>query len=163
MSAVLQTPTPRLRAMTPQDLDAVMALEQSVYSFAWSRGNFSDSLQAGYWMHTLTCGDALVGYGVMQRGVGESHLLNITVAPDWQGQGHGLMLLDAMTAHARERGDAQLWLEVRPSNSRALAVYARYGFVQVGQRRGYYPAAGSRREDALVLRLDLNGGQHALE
>jgi [ribosomal protein S18]-alanine N-acetyltransferase len=163
VSAVLQTPAPMLQAMTALDLDAVVALEHSVYGFPWSRGNFSDSMAAGYWMHTLVSGDALAGYGVMQRGVGESHLLNITVAPAWQGQGWGRLMLDAMVACCQERGDENLWLEVRPSNARARQVYARYGFAEVGLRRGYYPAAGSQREDALVLKLGLGGGSHALD
>jgi ribosomal-protein-alanine N-acetyltransferase len=56
-----------------------------------------------------------------------------------------------------------LWLEVRQSNQRAREVYRRYGFTQVGWRRGYYPAAGGQREDACVLRLVLTEGRDALE
>jgi ribosomal-protein-alanine N-acetyltransferase len=101
---------------------------------------------------SLTTG--VVGYFVAMPGVDELHLLNITVAPAWQGQGHGQALLDVVMAQARARQLALLWLEVRQSNQRARALYRRRGFAEVGQRKGYYPAAGGR-EDAVVMRLDL--------
>jgi [ribosomal protein S18]-alanine N-acetyltransferase len=173
VSAVLQPPShrldARLRPMGNADLDAVVALEQTMYGFPWSRGNFSDSLHSGYDAWVLWPGEgvsdgSLLGYLVAQPGVGESHLLNITIAPTVQGGGLGRRLLDAWVAHCRARGDAALWLEARPSNTRALAVYARYGFREVGLRRGYYPAAGGQREDAKVLKLALNEERdHALD
>jgi [ribosomal protein S18]-alanine N-acetyltransferase len=156
MSAVLKPTTTTLRAMTAQDLDVVVTLEQTVYGFPWSRGNFSDSLASGYHAQVLRDDSgALAGYIVAQPGVAESHLLNVTVAPPLQRQGLGLLMLDDLVACSRQRGDHALWLEVRLSNARARAVYERYGFVDVGLRRGYYPAAASKREDAAVLRLAL--------
>jgi ribosomal-protein-alanine N-acetyltransferase len=156
MNAVLQPLAPLQRhAMTVADLDAVLAVEASSYSHPWTRGNFIDSLAAGYLaevLASLTTG--VVGYFVAMPGVAELHLLNITVAPAWQGQGHGQALLDVVMAQARARQLALLWLEVRQSNQRARALYRRRGFAEVGQRKGYYPAAGGR-EDAVVMRLDL--------
>jgi [ribosomal protein S18]-alanine N-acetyltransferase len=155
MNAVLQ---PRLirRAMTVRDLDTVVAVEQRAYSHPWSRGNFTDSLAAGYlaevWLHD----DALLGYFVAMAGVDELHLLNITVAPEQQGQGHGRTMMAALQQHARAAGAASLWLEVRDSNHRARALYRRLGFAEVGLRRGYYPAA-QRREDAVVMSLVFTG------
>lgn len=167
MSAVLQSTTPALLPMTRQDLNDVVALEQCVYGFAWSRGNFSDSLASGHYARVLRDADhALCGYIVAQPGVAESHLLNVTVAPARQGQGLGLLLLDHLVVHARARGDHALWLEVRVSNARARVIYARYGFTEVGLRRNYYPAAASLREDAAVLRLTLSTPQadsHAMD
>lgn len=153
--------------MTLQDLDGVVALEQCVYGFPWSRGNFADSLASGYHARVLRDADpALCGYLVAQPGVGEMHLLNLTVAPALQGQGLGLLLLDHLVSHARTRGDHALLLEVRTSNARARAIYARYGFADVGLRRNYYPAAASQREDAAVMSLTLTTPQadlHALD
>jgi [ribosomal protein S18]-alanine N-acetyltransferase len=168
MSAVLRPTMPVLQPMTAQDLDDVTALEQTVYGFPWSRGNFSDSLASGYHARVLRDdAGALCGYIVAQPGVAESHLLNVTVAPQLQGRGLGLVMLDDLVARGRHRGDHALWLEVRLSNTRARAVYARYGFAEVGLRRGYYPAAASRREDAAVLRLTLatapTNAHHALD
>jgi ribosomal-protein-alanine N-acetyltransferase len=170
VSALPQFPTPALASMSPFDLDDVMALEQCVYGFPWSRGNFADSLAHGYHARVLRDDTrALCGYLVAQPGAAESHLLNVTVAPQLQGRGLGLLMLDDLAAHARARGDHAIWLEVRLSNARARAIYARYGFVEVGLRRGYYPAGAGLREDAAVLRLSLApspetlGGRDALD
>jgi len=140
------------RPMTVRDLHAVLAIENRAYSFPWTRGNFVDSLAAGY--HTLVLADAaagIVGYFVAMAGVGEMHLLNLTVAPPWQGQGLGTRLLDALEDQCRRLALATVWLEVRGSNERARALYRRRGFTEVGLRRGYYPAPGGQREDAVVM------------
>ena len=159
MNALLQ---PRLwrRTMAVRDLDAVMAVETSVYSHPWTRGNFIDSLAAGYLAEVLWGQEAgVVGYFVAMTGVGELHLLNLTMAPPWQGQGHGSSLLRAVREHAQALGLDSLWLEVRQSNERARELYRRRGFAEVGVRKGYYPAV-VRREDAVVMSLALSGTGH---
>jgi ribosomal-protein-alanine N-acetyltransferase len=163
MSAVpvpLPMPERALRPMAYADVEAVVALESRAYSFPWSRGNFIDSLAAGYvarvqQLQAPLHGD-LVGYFVAMVGVDEMHLLNITVAPAWQGRGLGNEMLDALQDLARAQSLSSLWLEVRESNHRARSLYQRRGFIEVGLRRAYYPAAG-RREDAIVMRLALGG------
>ena len=165
MSAVLRAQGGlRREVMTVADLDAVLAIEDSVYEFPWTRGNFIDSLAAGYSAHTLRSTDgALYAYCVAMAGVQEMHLLNLTVAPSRQHGGLARGLLDELVAQCRADGALWLWLEVRESNRRAREVYRRYGFTQVGWRRGYYPAAAGRREDACVMRLPLTEGCDALE
>lgn len=161
MNAVLE---PRLtrRPMTPEDLGAVMSIEVRAYSHPWSRGNFADSLAAGYRAEVLEDGPGqILAYSVTMRGVGELHLLNITVAPERQGQGCGQLLMAALHQEAERQGLATVWLEVRESNQRARALYRRLGYQEVGLRRGYYPAA-VRREDAVVMRLSLEAG-HGLD
>jgi ribosomal-protein-alanine N-acetyltransferase len=148
--------------MALRDLDDVMLIEAAAYSHPWSRGNFIDSLAAGYIAELLGGPAGLVGYFIAMPGVDELHLLNITVAPAWQGQGHGQALLAVVQDHARARGLAKLWLEVRFSNHRARELYRRQGFVEAGLRRGYYPAAG-RREDAVVMSLNLQEPSHGLD
>ena len=111
-------------------------------------------------MQVLVGEETLIGYFVAMKGVGEGHLLNITVAKEFQAQGWGHMLLDAVRLWAQGQGAAKLWLEVRASNERAQAVYRRFGFHQVGVRKGYYaadvgPATPQGREDAVVMGLDL--------
>jgi len=159
----------RHRPIVAADVDAVMAIEAQAYSHPWSRGNFLDSLTAGY-LTELRSGDdgQPIGYWVAMPGVDELHLLNITVAPGLQRTGHGRALLHRVVACARARGDETLWLEVRPSNLPARALYQAEGFSEVGRRRGYYPADRGR-EDALVMRLPLGaptattGGRDAVE
>ncbi len=155
MSALLR-PQAQLRALLLRDLDAVLAIELAAYRFPWSRGNFIDSLSAGYLAEMVVDGQgAPLAYCVAMPGVDEMHLLNLTVAPPSQRQGHAGMLLDSLEAHCLDRGLATLWLEVRAGNERAREVYARRGFEQVGVRKGYYPAGLARREDALVMSLKL--------
>jgi ribosomal-protein-alanine N-acetyltransferase len=144
-----------LRTMTPEDLDAVMAIEQAVYSHPWSRGNFRDSLNPLFDAHCLWLDGELLGYFLAMHGVEEMHLLNITVAPSRQGQGWGHMMLDALSLLSRSQGAQWLWLEVRQSNQRALQVYERYGFRQVSIRKDYYPAGRQQREHAVVMSLKL--------
>lgn len=142
-----------LRAMGVHDLDRVLAVEVRAYGFPWSRGNFVDSLAAGYLAECLTAADGgLIGYFLAMPGVDELHLLNLTVAPEHQGRGHARALLSRVVELARGRGDDAVWLEVRAGNSRARDLYLRNGFTEVGLRRGYYPAAASRREDAVLMR-----------
>lgn len=160
------------RPMRASDIDAVMAVEATAYSHPWTHGNFIDSLAAGYLAELrFDPRGGLLGYYLALPGFEETHLLNLTVAPAWQGAGHGRAMLGRLQAWSGQRGDQALWLEVRRSNAGARALYARFGFLEVGCRRDYYPADGQQREDALVLRLDLSaepaagrtpGGQDAL-
>jgi ribosomal-protein-alanine N-acetyltransferase len=163
MNARADLATEILHPMTVASLDGVMALEEAVYPFPWTRGNFLDSLAAGYVAWTLNRieGD-LVGYCVAMFGVDEMHLLNITVAPAWRKRGHARRLLDELVGVCRQRPADRLWLEVRESNHAAREVYRRLGFAPAGIRRGYYPAPAGTREDAIVMTLDLralNAGQ----
>jgi ribosomal-protein-alanine N-acetyltransferase len=158
MSALMRC-DPQLRPMELGDLDAVMRVEQAAYAFPWTRGNFVDSLDAGYDARCAWLGGALIGYWICMPVLDETHLLNLTVSPSYHGRGLGRWLLGEVHAAALRAGSSAVWLEVRPSNAAALALYERYGFSRVGMRRGYYPAAGARREDALLMRLDLNNAQ----
>ncbi len=153
MSAVLKD-VPSLTAMGEQDLDEVMAIENALYSHPWTRGNFADSLRAGYACRVWRRDGALAGYFVVMAAAGEAHLLNLSIAPGYQRSGHGSALLREAAALAVELGARNLFLEVRPSNHAAQALYRRFGFRKVAVRRDYYPAH-TGREDALVLTLPL--------
>ena len=154
MSAVFKTIEAGFEPMTESRLAEVVAIEQAAYGHPWTRGNFSDSLRSGYQAQLLCAGDVLLGYFVAMQGVDEVHLLNITVAPEYQGQGWGRVMLDALALWSRAQGAQWLWLEVRTSNTRAQQVYLRYGYRRVGERRNYYPADHGR-EDAIVMSYKL--------
>ncbi len=146
----------RLLPIHLQDLETLMGIETASYRFPWSRGNFVDSLAAGYRMtKRVDAGGGWLGYFVAMRGVDETHLLNLTVAPAHQRQGHGRAMLDELVRWTRELGAARLWLEVRESNVDAQRLYRRYGFRDAGHRRGYYPAGPLGRENAIVMHLEL--------
>lgn len=154
MSAVFKTLEAGFEPMTPDRLDEVLAIERSAYAHPWTRGNFADSLRSGYHAQLLVAGETIIGYYVAMKGVDEVHLLNITVAPAFQGQGWGRIMLDALSLWSRSQGAQWLWLEVRVGNTRAQSVYERYGYRRVGERKNYYPAGG-KREDAIVMSYKL--------
>jgi [ribosomal protein S18]-alanine N-acetyltransferase len=144
-----------LRPMLHSDVAEVLAIEVLAYSHPWSSGNFADSVNAGHWAEVLLAADGRISaYFVAMPGVEELHLLNIAVAPQHQGQGLGQRLMKVVQNQARRHQLPTLWLEVRDSNQRARSLYRRLGFVEVGLRRAYYPGH-ARREDAVVMRLDV--------
>lgn len=139
--------------MLAAHLEAVVAVEQRAYAHPWNRTNFLDALQSGYQVQMLLAGEVLLGYFVAMQGVDEVHLLNITVAPDYQGQGWSRVMLDALAVWSRGQGAQWLWLEVRVGNLRAMRVYEAHGYQRVGRRKDYYPAGNGQREDAVVMGL----------
>jgi len=138
------------------DIDEMLGIEECVYSFPWTRGNFIDSIASGYSLWGGRSAGSLVGYFVLMPVLDEAHLLNISVASTCRRQGYGSLLLSHATRVARQAGAASLLLEVRPSNDAALALYQRFGFRRIGVRRAYYPADNGR-EDAFVMRYAFVG------
>jgi ribosomal-protein-alanine N-acetyltransferase len=140
--------------MRIEDLDAVCAIEERIYPFPWTRGNFADSLIARYSCTVMESESIVIGYAILSIGAGEAHLLNLSVDAPWQGHGHGRALLLHEIDRARAEGARIMLLEVRPSNTVARSLYRDVGFEQITVRRGYYPDTGGR-EDALLLALAL--------
>ena len=143
-----------LRQMTALDLDEVGLAEARIYPFPWTPGVFVESLAAGYRAWVGLENGVIVAYAFMMMVLDESHLLNISVVPERQGNGLGKYLLDFLFTDARDNGAKYMFLEVRTSNVKALEMYRRKGFAVIGERRGYYPAAHGR-EDAIVMSRDL--------
>ncbi len=139
-----------IREMRQTDLATVAGIERSAYEFPWSSGIFRDCLLAGYTSLVLEQGTAVIGYGIMSVAAGEAHLLNLALAQSARGQGHGWQLLQHILDLAQGAGVEGLYLEVRPSNRAALALYHQAGFEVIGRRRAYYRAIGGT-EDAVVL------------
>ncbi|HTD03546.1 ribosomal protein S18-alanine N-acetyltransferase [Undibacterium sp.] len=146
----------RFCALTQDDIDQVLKIEQQVYAHPWTRGNFVDSLSAGHEMCGLRdAGQDLVGYFLAMLVVDEVHLLNLAVSAEQQGRGFSRVLMDQLCAYAREQKAESILLEVRVRNTRAIQVYQHYGFTEIGRRKAYYPAEDTTREDAIVMRMAL--------
>ncbi len=154
MVAILKHTSPELRRMTAEDLDRVIAIEASAYESPWSRAIFADCLRAGYECCVLVRESEIIGYAVLSSGAGESHILNVCVMPAEQGNGHGRRLVKRMIDLARWQRSERVFLEVRPSNPHAIALYESIGFNEFGRRPNYYPAKKGR-EDALVMAMEL--------
>ena len=155
MSALPKPELDRYAPMVEADLREVVAIESEIYPFPWTRGNFLDSVRAGYSVWVLRDPNtALIAYSVMTLMIDEAHLLNLSVARHCQREGVGWRTLEWMAEVARGYGARTMLLEVRPSNASAVRMYERYGFEKIGVRRGYYPAP-TGREDAIVMRVAL--------
>lgn len=143
-----------LRPMREDDLDEVMQVELRAYPFPWTIGIFRDCLRAGYHALVLQQDARILGYGVLSLAADEAHVLNVCVDPGSQGQGYGRRLLRALVQAARGRAAQRVFLEVRPSNPHAIALYHDEGFNEIGRRPRYYPAHEGR-EDAIVMAREL--------
>lgn len=150
MSAALKPEETVIRDMRQSDLPSVTTIEQAVYAFPWSPGIFRDCLLAGYTSLVLEHSGRVIGYGIISVAAGEAHLLNLAVSNAVRGMGHGRHLLEHLMQVVSRAGAERMYLEVRPSNTRALHLYERAGFELLGRRRGYYRAQGGT-EDAVVL------------
>ena len=159
MAANLQDPISSFRAMRTQDLEAVSRIELTAYPHPWTFGIFRDCLAAGYECWVLERSGELIGYGVLSVAGGEAHILNVCVAPIEQGRGLGRRILARLLDLARWHRAERVFLEVRPSNAAAVALYDSIGFNEIGRRPNYYP--GKRgREDALVMAMELLAPEH---
>ena len=143
-----------LRPMREGDIEGVLEIELRAYPFPWTRGIFQDCLRANYPAWVLERQGRIIGYGLLSIAADEAHVLNVCAEPGEQGQGHGRRLLRALLQLARGRGAQRVFLEVRPSNPAAIALYHGEGFNEIGRRPRYYPAKGGR-EDAIVMAKEL--------
>ncbi|HYQ90928.1 MAG TPA: ribosomal protein S18-alanine N-acetyltransferase [Candidatus Competibacteraceae bacterium] len=154
MSAVLKTVPIQFRAMSYADLATVMAIERRAYPFPWTDTIFRDCIRVGYRCRVLEIHSRLESYAVMSIGANEAHLLNICVRPESQRCGLARRMLEHLLELAGANVVKTMFLEVRPSNERAIRLYHAMGFCEIGLRKGYYPAARGR-EDAVVMAKEL--------
>ena len=150
MSAVFEHPDESYRVMTTDDLPVVMEIENRSYEFPWTEGIFHDCMRFGYSSWVTEIESNIVGYAVMSMAVQECHILNICIDPKTQSQGIGRRFLLELLSIAQSRKADTAFLEVRPTNARALSLYFSEGFNEIGNRRDYYPAKFGR-EDAIIL------------
>jgi len=145
----------RLRPMLFADLGTIMNIERRAYPFPWTAGTFRDCLCAGYLARVLELTSQPVGYGLISVAANEAHVLNLSIDPHFQSRGYGRYLLRALLSLAQDHDAQRVFLEVRPSNQFARALYESEGFNEIGVRKRYYPATPPQREDALVMAREL--------
>ena len=139
-----------IRTMVHDDLALVSDIERRSYEFPWSHGVFRDCLLAGYNCIIVERGESVAGYGILSVTAGEAHILNLCVDPTLRSLGYGDLLLDEVLVRAQRSDVTEIFLEVRPSNESAIALYQKKGFRQIAYRPAYYQARKGR-EDAAVL------------
>lgn len=134
------------------DVPAVAAIERQCFHLPWSEEQLCLALtQAAFMLFALKDAGRVVAYVSAYHMAGELEILNVAVIPELRGRGLGRLVFGRVLAEATAGGMTRSVLEVRPSNTPALALYRRYGFAEVGRRVGYYP---DTREDALIYALD---------
>jgi ribosomal-protein-alanine N-acetyltransferase len=146
--------TSLIRPMAESDISQVAAIEQAVQVAPWSPAALQACLPAGYTCLVLEHNRQVTGFIIVQLVLDECHILNLGIAPDWQRQGMGQLLLRHVITLATQQHCRHCLLEVRRSNQAALRLYQRQGFTTIGTRRDYYRTP-SGREDALLLELVL--------
>lgn len=140
-----------IRPMRLADLPLVMHNENRAYPHPWTETVMRDCLAGDYQCWVLESSRRRpIGHAIVQQVLDEAHLLNLCIAPEWQGQGLGRQLLQFLERHLRQQGVSQFFLEVRVSNMAAQELYRSQGFISVGLRKNYYPD-GTGREDGIVM------------
>jgi len=151
-------PTWYLTAVQSVDIDPILEIEQHSFRIPWSRASFLAELSAADTLNFVVkhrnenLDEHIVAYVFFRLTANELHLLRLAVSPEWRGQGIATWLLGKCLNWGLKRGAASVFLEVRPSNSPALALYQKFGFEVIGKRSNYYPET---REDALVMMKNL--------
>lgn len=137
-----------------QDLTAVMSIERRAHFHPWSESVISRYLQKPGSAWIAEENGIVLGWAVITLIAGEAELLMIAVDPDYQGKGAGRALMNFLLNYLTEKQAEQWFLDVRESNSKAIALYESMGFCLAGNRSNYYPTANGH-EDALLYCLDL--------
>jgi ribosomal-protein-alanine N-acetyltransferase len=150
MITPMAEPPTTIREMHHDDLAMISDIERRSYEFPWSHGVFRDCLLAGYQCLALIREDRVAGYAILSVAAGEAHILNLCVDSDFRALGYGEQLLDELLYRARSAAVLEIFLEVRPTNKIAMALYRKKGFHQIAARPAYYQA-NEGREDAAVL------------
>lgn len=131
-----------------------MQVEQAAHSHPWAASIMQRYLAKPNVCWVLEYQQRVVAHAVVSVIADQAELLTIAVHPDYQGQGFGKQMAQQVIEVASAAAAEQLFLEVRESNSAAIALYEYLGFCETGRRRGYYPTA-TGREDALLFALPL--------
>ncbi len=150
---------PRLLTATTADLEGTAALEKLCFHQPWSASSLElltrEGIGVGYLCtQAATAGETptVTAYGGMLIAVDEGQITNVAVHPDHRGQGLGLAIVQALIKHAKAERLASITLEVRVSNTPAISLYKKVGFLEVGRRKGFYTKP---TEDALIMELKL--------
>lgn len=149
-----------IRAMERSDVAEVLRIEHASYQIPWTEQIFRDCLKVGYFCLVMEGDDGLLGYTIFSSAAGESHILNLCVDPGQRGHGFAQALLSQAIATVIVTGAKVMFLEVRVSNTIAIALYEKIGFIETGRREDYYNAVPknakqSNREDALLMAKEL--------
>jgi ribosomal-protein-alanine N-acetyltransferase len=144
-----------MRPVYQSDIDQLLRIEKAVHVAPWTYDTFKACLQAGYPGWLIEQDEKVIGFIIVSLTTDECHVLNLCVDHSHQSQGVGRKLLTYALNHAAQKGMHIAYLEVRRSNTRAIALYEKMHFQQIGERKGYYPTVAGE-EDALIFAISLH-------
>lgn len=138
-----------INPMKEDHVAQVAALERQCFADPWSEGSIASELDnpLSLWLVAEQDG-AVCGYVGSQTVLDETDMMNIAVRPDCRRQGIAAALIEELVSRLKEQGSHILRLEVRESNTPAIALYNSMGFTQLGIRKNYYR---NPKENALIL------------
>ncbi|RZA00279.1 MAG: ribosomal-protein-alanine N-acetyltransferase [Moraxellaceae bacterium] len=142
-----------LRLLSAEDIDSVMTIERRAHSHPWRQSSFEDCLKGRQRCWLAESKSQIVGYVVVTHGGGDAELLNVAVSPKVQRKGIGSALIQHAINCVKGHAD-MLFLEVRVSNQKAIELYSKEGFFELGHRKNYYPTTNGH-EDALLMASQL--------
>ncbi len=139
-----------LKSLKEKHLDQVVELDKICLGGLWTKAGYQRELNSpnSFLLGAFLNKERIIGLGCFWAILEEAHITLLMIHPDFQGQGFGQLLLDALLKEANNRKLERATLEVRDSNTIALHLYQKFGFKTAGIRKGYYQATG---EDALIL------------
>ncbi len=147
-----------VRALIPSDAEKMLLIEQRSHRSPWSLSLLKDSFGSDYLTRGLYNNSELCGYFIVNtiKVCAEATLQNICVAPEYQGQGFGHILMNDLIDELKSQSYEYLFLEVRASNENAILLYKKVGFQTDGTRKDYYQCDNGLREDAVLMSLHLS-------
>ena len=142
-----------IRKAAKSDIAAIIEIEKSLFSDPWDIQLFEDAIEKEnkYFFVVVEAGK-LAGYIIFEKVLDEGHISNLAIAKEYQKRGIGSKLVSYVLDLARQKKLKEIFLEVRESNEAAKKLYSKFGFKEVGRRKGYYSKVN---EDALIFRLGL--------
>ncbi|MDP8225438.1 MAG: ribosomal protein S18-alanine N-acetyltransferase [Candidatus Lernaella stagnicola] len=153
-SIALQPPEISIDCAMPDDLEAIAHIDAEAFLTPWHIDSFHDALSRSYALFfAVRNGGELIGYSLAWLVADELHILKFAIDKSFRSCGLGRELLEATLRRAKAKDASIAWLEVRPSNREALAMYTRAGFKVAYRRRRYYSDTG---EDAIILVFSLS-------
>jgi ribosomal-protein-alanine N-acetyltransferase len=143
-----------LEAITPRDIDKILSIDRNAFKRPWHRKSFLEELACenaySYAVRTQRVDQRteIIAYVFLRVLLTEMHILRIAVAAEFQALGVATWLLQQCFSLAERKNAYSVYIEVRPTNETAIALYRKSGFQLLGRRPAYYPETG---EDALVM------------
>ena len=136
-----------IRIATSNDLAYIISIEKKVFKHPWSKEQLSWELksQPAAENYVMIARENMIGYLFSHVVDDDVQILNIAIDIPFQHRGYGKQLLSYFLDRFNE--DSSIYLEVRKSNFPAINLYLKFGFHELGTRKGYY-ADG---EDAIIM------------